>query len=74
MTEIREIKPIQVETVRTYVINTPQISAPTIPIPIHMGFPVVEIPGCVEARRSAKENSLEILADIFYESGSHELF
>ena len=56
MTEIREIKPIQVETVRTYVINTPSISAPVVPVQLQLGFPVVEIPGCVEARRSAKEN------------------
>ena len=60
MTEIPRIgiNPIGIESVRTYIINAPKINTPNIPVVVPMGFPVVNIPGCVEARRSYENENL----------------
>ena len=49
---------IKIETVRTYVLNAPSINTPNVPVVLPMGFPVVNIPGCVEARRSYENENL----------------
>ena len=46
------------EPVRTYIINAPTINTPNVPVVLPMGFPVVNIPGCVEARRSYENENL----------------
>ena len=58
MTEIPRIgvNSIGIEPVRTYIINAPKINTPNVPVVVPMGFPVVNIPGCVETRRSSIEN------------------
>ena len=58
MTEIPriEVKSIRIEPVRTYILNAPKINTPNVPVVVPMGFPVVNIPGCVETRRSSREN------------------
>ena len=60
MTEIPKIgvNSIGVESVRTYIINAPKINTPNVPVVIPMGFPVVNIPGCVKARRSNENENL----------------
>ena len=47
---------IKIEPVRTYIINAPTVNTPNVPVVLPVGFPVIEIPGCVESRKSSKEN------------------
>ena len=60
MTEIPRIgvNSIGIEPVRTYIINAPRINTPNVPVVLPMGFPVVNIPGCIEARRSYENENL----------------
>jgi len=60
LTEIPRIgvNSIGIESVRTYIINAPKIDTPNVPVVVPMGFPVVNIPGCVEARRSNENENL----------------
>ena len=60
MTEIPRIgvNSIGIEPVRTYIINAPKINTPNVPVAVPMGFPVVNIPGCVKARRSNENENL----------------
>ena len=60
MTEIPRIgvNSIGIEPVRTYIINAPTIQTPNVPVVVPMGFPVVNIPGCIEARRSSENENL----------------
>jgi len=60
LTEIPRIgvNSIGIESVRTYIINAPKINTPNVPVVVPMGFPVVNIPGCVEARRSYENENL----------------
>ena len=60
MTEIPRIgvNSIRIEPVRTYILNAPKINTPNVPVVVPMGFPVVNIPGCVEARRSNENENL----------------
>ena len=60
MTEIPRIgvNSIGIDSVRTYIINAPTIDTPNVPVALPMGFPVVNIPGCVEARRSYENEYL----------------
>ena len=52
-----EIPAIGVEPVKTYLIQTPVINAPNVPINVPIGFPVIEMP-CVKARRSIENDAL----------------
>jgi len=60
LTEIPRIgvNSIGIEPVRTYILNAPEIKTPNVPVVVPMGFPVVNIPGCVEARRSNENENL----------------
>jgi len=60
LTEIPRIgvDPIRIEPVRTYIINAPAINTPNVPVALPMGFPVVNIPGCIETRRSYENENL----------------
>ena len=60
MTEIPKIgvNSIGIESVRTYIINAPTINTPNVPVVVPMGFPVVNIPGCIEARRPSENENL----------------
>jgi len=53
-----EVQRIQVPVIRVTEIQPPQTSlhVPQ-PITVQLGFPVADIPGCVEARRDNRENS-----------------
>jgi hypothetical protein len=55
------IKDIEINTIRTYDLNTTSTSLPlTAPVVVDIGVPVVNIPGCVEATETntAKNNQL----------------
>ena len=52
------VNSIRIEPVRTYIINAPKINTPNVPVVVPMGFPVVNIPGCVKARRSYENENL----------------
>ena len=60
MTEIPKIGVDSVQIrkmgIRLYKINAPEINTPNVPVLLHVGFPVIDIPGCVESRKSSKEN------------------
>ena len=63
MTEIPKIgvNNIQIESVggsRIFLLNAPNIQHPNIPVSVPIGFPVVNIPGCIEARRSYENENL----------------
>ena len=47
---------IKIEPVHTYIINAPSINTPNVPVVLNVGMPVIDIPGCVETRKSSKEN------------------
>ena len=52
-----EIPAIGVEPVKTYLIQTPVINTPNVPVNVPIGFPVIEMP-CVKARRSIENDAL----------------
>ena len=56
MSEINDIsiKDIKISDVR--VVNAPFIQAPQLPVPLPIGFPIIEMP-CVEVRKADYENS-----------------
>ena len=60
MTEIPRIGVDSVQIrrmgVRLYKINAPVINTPNVPVLVNVGFPVIDIPGCVESRKSSREN------------------
>ena len=59
MSEIPRIgvENVQIQSVGIYGINTPPIGIPSIPVANPIGFPVVNIPGCVAVRKSNRENA-----------------
>ena len=60
MTEIPRIgvNSIQIKQFKNYILNAPTIQHPNVPVSVPLGFPVVNIPGCVEARRSYENENL----------------
>ena len=58
MSEIPEINVKPITSIQTYLINPPIVPRVNVPVPLNMGFPIVNIPGCVEARRSNENENL----------------
>ena len=58
MSEINDINVRQVKPIQTFIINSPRVPTVNVPVQLNMGFPVVNIPGCVEARRSNENENL----------------
>jgi len=60
LTEIPRIgvNSIQIKQFKNYILNAPNIQSPNVPVSVPIGFPVVNIPGCVEARRSYENENL----------------
>lgn len=52
-----EITAIGVQPVKTYLIKAPVVNAPSVPINVPIGFPVIEMP-CVKARKSIENDAL----------------
>ena len=57
-----EIPKIEIPVIDRYVIQTPQINIPTVPVTVPLGFPLIQMP-CVETRRFSYENSALINND-----------
>ena len=53
---------IEIPVIDRYVIQTPQINVPTVPVTVPLGFPIIQMP-CVETRRFSYENSALINND-----------
>ena len=62
MSEINDISVNEISIPDVRVINAPFIEAPQLPVPVPIGFPVIEMP-CVETRRSDYENDALITND-----------
>ena len=52
-----EVPSIGVGPVNTYIIKAPVVNAPSVPINVPIGFPIIEMP-CVKARRSIENDAL----------------
>ena len=63
MAEIREIKirSVDVPSVPDYLMQPPQSIPSSVPVTVQIGFPVVDLPGCVEAHetKNAKNNQIK---------------
>ena len=57
-----EIPRIEIPVIDRYVIQTPQINVPIVPVSVPLGFPLIQMP-CVETRRFSYENSALINND-----------
>ena len=62
MSEINDISVNEISIPDVRVINAAFIQAPQLPVPVPIGFPVIEMP-CVETRRSDYENDALITND-----------
>ena len=53
MAEIPEIRirSVDVPRVPDYLMQPPQAIPSSVPVTVQIGFPVVDLPGCVEARK-----------------------
>ena len=51
------IDPIQQPVIRVWQIQPPQSLNISAPVTLELGFPVIDMPGCVEARKSNRENA-----------------
>ena len=58
MSEIPRINVEQIRPIQTYIINAPRVPIVNVPVQLNMGFPIVNIPGCIEARRSNENENL----------------
>ena len=51
------IQPVTHPVIRVWQIQPPQSLNIPAPVTVNLGFPVIDMPGCVEARKSNKENA-----------------
>ena len=51
------IQPVAHPVIRVWQIQPPQSLNIPAPVTVNLGFPVIDMPGCVEARRNSSENS-----------------
>ena len=63
MTDIPKITVPRIEPIRTWIINPPTSLQTPVPVTVNLGFPVIDMPGCVEARRDSRENSALLTND-----------
>ncbi len=57
MSDIPKITVPRIEPIRTWIINPPTSLQVPVPVTVDLGFPVIDMPGCVEARKNSRENS-----------------
>ena len=58
MSEVPEIRIRSIRPIQTYIINAPNVPSVNVPVQLNMGFPVVNIPGCIEARPANENENL----------------
>ena len=65
MSEIPKINisPIQTPSVRIWQITSPKSLDIAVPVTVPLGFPIINMPGCVEARKDSRENSALLTND-----------
>jgi len=63
VSDIPKITVPRVEPIRTWIINPPTSTQIPVPVTVNLGFPVIDMPGCVEARRDSRENSALLTND-----------
>ena len=51
------ISPVSIPQIRTWLIQPPKSIPSAVPVTVPLGFPIVNIPGCVESRKNNRENS-----------------
>ena len=64
--EIQEIgiRKLNIPDVSTFNINTPSTSIPTAPpVVVNIGFPIVDLPGCVESNKEKNPKNISLLED-----------
>ena len=57
------IQPVTHPVIRVWQIQPPQSLQVPAPVTVNLGFPVIDMPGCVEARKNNKENSALLTND-----------
>jgi len=63
VTEIPRIPVPRIEPIRTWIIHPPTSLQTPAPVTVQLGFPVIDMPGCVEARKNSRENSALLTND-----------
>ena len=65
MSEIPKINinPIQTPKVRIWQITPPESLDIAVPVTVPLGFPIINMPGCVESRKDSRENSALLTND-----------
>ena len=57
------ISPVSIPKIRTWLIQPPTSIPSAVPVTVPLGFPIVNMPGCVESRKNSRENSALINND-----------
>ena len=57
MSEIPKIGVQQIHPIRIWQVKPPQSLNIQPPITVNLGFPIIDMPGCIEARKNNRENS-----------------
>ena len=57
------ISPVSIPKIRTWLIQPPTSIPSAVPVTVPLGFPIVNMPGCVESRKNNRENSALINND-----------
>ena len=57
------ISPVSIPKIRTWLIQPPTSIPSSVPVTVPLGFPIVNIPGCVESRKNNRENSALLTND-----------
>ena len=60
---MEKIPKIETPVIRVWQIQPPQSLNIQAPVTVELGFPVIDMPGCVEARRNSRENSALLTND-----------
>jgi len=53
---VADIRNVNVQDTRTWVINPPQAIPPTVPVTVNAGTPIVNMPGCVKVHKENAKN------------------
>ena len=60
---MEKIPKIETPVIRVWQIQPPQSLNIQAPVTVELGFPVIDMPGCVEARKNSRENSALLSTD-----------
>ena len=57
------ISPVSIPQIRTWLIQAPTSIPSEVPVTVPLGFPIINMPGCVESRKDSRENSALLTND-----------